>query len=72
MSDKVSISELWERFDQFEEKMDKRFTTKQEFLPVRLLVYGAVAIALTKIASTGLGYIAYHYNLVTIAQTMGY
>lgn len=72
MSDKVSVSELWKRFDEFEEKMDKRFITKQEFLPVRLVVYGAIALILTKVAGTGLGYIASNYDLVTVARAIGY
>ena len=67
MSDKISTSELWNRFDEFEEKMDKRFVTKTEFLPVRIIVYGAVALILTKVATTGLAYVALHGVLVTIA-----
>lgn len=67
MSDKISTSELWNRFDEFEEKMDKRFVTKTEFLPVRIIVYGAVALILTKVATTGLAYVALHGGLVTIA-----
>lgn len=67
MSDKISTSELWKRFDQFEEKMDKRFVTKIEFLPVRIVVYGAVALILTKVATTGLAYVAIHGGLITTA-----
>lgn len=72
MSDKISISELWDRFDQFEEKMDKRFVTKTEFLPVRIVVYGAIALVLTKVASTGLAYLAIHYDIITVASAMGF
>lgn len=67
MSDKISTSELWKRFDEFEKKMDSRFVTKTEFLPVRIVVYGAVALILTKVATTGLAYVALHGGLVTIA-----
>lgn len=72
MSDKISTSELWERFDQFEKKIDGRYVTKTEFLPVRVLVYGAVAIILTKVASTGLGYVVDHHDLVKVASAMGF
>lgn len=69
---KISTSELWDRFDQFEEKMDKRFVTKTEFLPVRVVVYGAIALILTKVASTGLAYLATNYDIITVASAMGF
>lgn len=66
MSDNVSVTELWERLDKFEERINTRYVSKAELLPIKLLVYGAVATILTKVVGTGLGFIAANTDIIKV------
>lgn len=66
MSDNVSVTELWERLDKFEERINTRYVSKVELLPIKLLVYGAVATILTKVVGTGLGFIVSNTEIIKV------
>lgn len=66
--DKVTIRDLYEKLEAMEEKIEKKYVQKNEFLPVKLLVYGAVAIILTRVVGAGVGYIVNQVDFIAIAK----
>ena len=71
MSDKVTLRDLFDQNEKILAKVEKGYVTKMEFLPIKLLVYGATAAILTKVVSTGLGYLTANVDLITLAKENG-
>lgn len=52
---KATIKEVYNIVNRLEEKMDKTFVTKDEFNPVRNIVYGATTLILSSVVIALLG-----------------
>ena len=66
-----TIKDLYEQNEKILEKIEEKYVQKIEFLPVKLLVYGATAIILTKVVGTGVGYIASNFSFASLVLAVG-
>ena len=47
---RVTIKDVYEQIEKLEEKIDKDYVHKSEFIPVRQIVYGLVGLVLVTVA----------------------
>lgn len=67
-----TIKDLYELNEKILEKIEKKYVSKIEFLPVKLLVYGAASIILSRVVGTGLGKIDISLELINKVIAMGF
>lgn len=66
-----TIKDLYEQNEKILEKIERKYVQKIEFLPIKLLVYGATAIILTRVVGTGVGYIVSNYSFTSLVLAVG-
>lgn len=64
----VTLKDLYLQNEEIKAMVDKNYVRKIEFLPVKLLVYGAVAIILSAVVGKGVGYLVSNPNVITLVQ----
>lgn len=52
---KERVDQIWHRMQFLEKRIDDKLVTKQEFAPVRSLVYGTVGLLLTTVVLAMVG-----------------
>ena len=55
MKDKITIKDIYDLIGEFRKEMQEAYVTKAEFLPVKAIVYGLVALLLSGIFMAFLG-----------------
>ena len=64
----ITLTDLFNQNKEIMAMVDRNYVHKIEFLPVKLLVYGAVAIILSAVVGKGVGYLVNNSNVVTLVQ----
>jgi hypothetical protein len=68
--DKVTNKDLFEQLQKMQESSDRKYVTKPEFLPIKLLVYGATAMILTSVVAKGLSFLVDNVDIISIARAI--
>lgn len=64
----ITLKDLYAQNEEIKSMVDKNYVRKIEFIPVKLLVYGAVAIILSSVVGKGMGFLVSRVNVIGLVM----